>query len=260
MSPLPEPFSALTPGESTQLGGLQHSGVLAGHDLASRWWGGWPATAGKVCYAAACSSVAWARPPCLPRWPGRLQRAPLAAARERTGAGLRNGAFAVAAIGSMMRLVSEGRERRDGMRMGVFGAAQAIAFGLGGMLGTLSIDLSRWLTGSVSTAYAFVFCAQALLFVTAAWLALANQATLPAETSSNSNGPYSTAPGPQPRPDRRPRDHAHESSIPSTQRTPCRKCRRPADACRTSMWPSSAAGRQGQPPPMTWRAPGTRCC
>jgi MFS transporter, BCD family, chlorophyll transporter len=37
--------------------------------------------------------------------------------------------FAVAAIGSMMALAGEGRGRREGTRMGLWGAAQAIAAG-----------------------------------------------------------------------------------------------------------------------------------
>ena len=39
--------------------------------------------------------------------------------------GVANGAFAVAAIGSMMALAGAGREWREGMRMGLWGAAQA---------------------------------------------------------------------------------------------------------------------------------------
>lgn len=170
-----EPFAGavfgLTPGQSTQLGGVQHSGVLAGMitiALIGRMAGEGREGVLRTCLFVGClssaallSSLAFAGftgPP----WPLYLNVIAL---------GFANGAFAVAAIGSMMRLVSEGGKDRDGMRMGVFGAAQAIAFGMGGMVGTLSIDLSRWLTGSVSTAYGIVFCAQAALFATAAWLA-----------------------------------------------------------------------------------------
>ena len=85
--------------------------------------------------------------------------------------GIANGAFAVAAIGSMMALVSQGHENRDGTRMGVWGAAQAMAFGLGGILGTAAVDVTRLLTGSIPLAYAIVFIAQALMFGLAAYLA-----------------------------------------------------------------------------------------
>jgi BCD family chlorophyll transporter-like MFS transporter len=85
--------------------------------------------------------------------------------------GVSNGAFAVAAIGSMMALAGHGRERREGVRMGLWGAAQAIAFGLGGFLGTVAIDLTRYLLDSPVIAYAIVFAGEACLFVVAAGLA-----------------------------------------------------------------------------------------
>ena len=85
--------------------------------------------------------------------------------------GVANGAFAVAAIGSMMGLVSRGNRNRDGVRMGVWGAAQAIAFGLGGIVGTFAVDLTRFATGSALHAYALVFVLQAVLFGVAAVLA-----------------------------------------------------------------------------------------
>ena len=49
--------------------------------------------------------------------------------------GVCNGIFAVAAIGSMMALAGEGREAREGTRMGLWGAAQAVAAGFGGLAG-----------------------------------------------------------------------------------------------------------------------------
>ena len=82
-----------------------------------------------------------------------------------------NGLFAVAAIGSMMGLVGAGRERREGVRMGLWGAAQAIAFGIGGFLGTVAIDLTRALMEAPVPAYATVFAAEAVLFLVAAGLA-----------------------------------------------------------------------------------------
>ena len=48
---------------------------------------------------------------------------------------------------------------------------QAIAIGLGGFLGTLGIDLMRWLLGSAAEAYALVFAAEAVLFLVSAALA-----------------------------------------------------------------------------------------
>jgi BCD family chlorophyll transporter-like MFS transporter len=85
--------------------------------------------------------------------------------------GAANGAFSIAAIASMMRLASEGAGAREGTRMGVWGAAQAIAFGLGGILGTSLSDIARWVVDDLGTAYGVVFLLEALLFVVAAQLA-----------------------------------------------------------------------------------------
>ena len=85
--------------------------------------------------------------------------------------GLANGAFAVAAIGSMMALAGSGRGPREGVRMGLWGAAQAIAFAAGGVVGTLAVDVVRWLTDSPLAAYSAVFAAEAALFLVAARLA-----------------------------------------------------------------------------------------
>ncbi|MGD2025850.1 MAG: PucC family protein, partial [Methyloceanibacter sp.] len=85
--------------------------------------------------------------------------------------GVGNGIFAVAAIGSMMTLASEGRTKREGTRIGLWGAAQAFAFGLGGFLGTVGVDVSRAILGSPTVAYAIVFFIEGLLFVVAAVLA-----------------------------------------------------------------------------------------
>ena len=56
--------------------------------------------------------------------------------------------------------------------MGVWGASQAIAFGIGGFLGTVAVDVLRWATGSSLLAYGSVFVVEALLFGVAAMLAL----------------------------------------------------------------------------------------
>ncbi|NNM00427.1 MAG: BCD family MFS transporter, partial [Gammaproteobacteria bacterium] len=165
-----EPFAGLvfglTPGESTRLAGVQHSGVLlgmlvvafAGRYAPLKYW-----TAGG-CAASALALAALALGGYLaPVWPLKASVFAL---------GLANGAFAVAAIGSMMGLAGAGRAEREGMRMGLFGAAQAIAFGLGGFLGTAGVDAMRYLSNSPVTAYAAVFIAQALLFLVAASLAI----------------------------------------------------------------------------------------
>jgi len=84
--------------------------------------------------------------------------------------GFGNGLFVVGAVGSMMTLASE-HERATGTRMGVFGAAQAIAAGLAGLLATGTLDLARSLL-SDAQAYGLVFTLEALLFLVAALVAL----------------------------------------------------------------------------------------
>ncbi|MEM7764029.1 MAG: BCD family MFS transporter [Pseudomonadota bacterium] len=86
--------------------------------------------------------------------------------------GLANGVFAVAAIGSMMQLVSQGNAGRQGVRMGVWGSAQAIAMGAGSIIGTLLVDLARIVSGEVTLAYLSVFALQTALFIVSALLAL----------------------------------------------------------------------------------------
>jgi BCD family chlorophyll transporter-like MFS transporter len=85
--------------------------------------------------------------------------------------GLSNGVYAVAAIGSMMSLGGSNRNSREGLRMGLWGAAQAIAFGVGGFAGMLASDLARLVMNSSSVAYATVFAAEAALFLLSALLA-----------------------------------------------------------------------------------------
>ncbi|MEL7311035.1 MAG: BCD family MFS transporter [Pseudomonadota bacterium] len=86
--------------------------------------------------------------------------------------GVANGVFAVAAIGNMMRLVGTGKPGRQGVRMGVWGSAQAIAMGTGTVIGTVLVDLARLATDNLALAYATVFSTQAALFFMSALLAL----------------------------------------------------------------------------------------
>lgn len=171
-----EPFAGtvfgLTPGESTRLSGVQHAGVFLGMLLVALACGrlargrlgsllGWTVggciASGAVLLALAFSGFA------VGSWPLRATVFTL---------GVANGAFAVAAIGSMMSLVNDGRAKREGVRMGLWGAAQAIAFGLGGLLGTVAVDLLRWALAAPTSAYALVFAGEAMLFFLAAGLAL----------------------------------------------------------------------------------------
>ncbi|MFN3615512.1 MAG: PucC family protein, partial [Rubrimonas sp.] len=86
--------------------------------------------------------------------------------------GLFNGMFAVAAIGQMMALANAQAPGREGARMGLWGAAQALAFGVGGLVGTASVDVMRLATGDIRLSYAAVFAAEGALFLAAAAMAL----------------------------------------------------------------------------------------
>jgi MFS transporter, BCD family, chlorophyll transporter len=170
-----EPYAGLvfgmTPGESTQLSGVQNSGVLLGMIavaiICTRWGERYLGSV-RVWTIAGCVGSGFALLTLAvagvvgPGWPIPATVFTL---------GLANGCFAVGAIGSMMGLVGAGRRSREGIRMGLWGAAQAFAFALSGICATLLVDLARWVTGSDPAAYAFVFTLEALLFLYASLLA-----------------------------------------------------------------------------------------
>ena len=86
--------------------------------------------------------------------------------------GLFNGIFAVATIGAMMALAGQGREAREGTRMGLWGAAQAVAAGVGGLLGAALADLLRALMPSDAAAFGTVFVIEAGIFAVATVMAV----------------------------------------------------------------------------------------
>ncbi len=69
--------------------------------------------------------------------------------------------FAVAAIGSMMALAGEGREAREGTRMGLWGAAQAMAAGFGGLVGRRCRRCAARLLTTDARAFGTVFLFEA---------------------------------------------------------------------------------------------------
>ena len=172
-----EPFAGLvfglTPGQSTALSGVQNSGVLAGMVLVG-------AASTLFSRSRLLSLRSWTVLGCIgsalalvglvaaanvgPGWPLKPSVFAL---------GFCNGVFAVAAIGSMFSLANAGGKSREGVRMGLFGASQAIAFGIGGFGGTVLADASRLVLGSPVMAYATVFAVESLFFVAAAVLASA---------------------------------------------------------------------------------------
>ncbi len=167
-----EPYSGLvfgfTPGQSTSLSGAQNGGVFLGMVLVGvagtalrlgslRHWviAGCVGSAGALALVSALGQIG----------PG----APLVPAVVLMG--FFNGMFAVAAIGSMMALAGEGREAREGTRMGLWGAAQAIAAGFGGLVGAGLADAMRTVMSDPS-AFGTVFILEALLYLASAFMAV----------------------------------------------------------------------------------------
>jgi BCD family chlorophyll transporter-like MFS transporter len=170
-----EPFAGLifhmTPGQSAQLSGVQHGGVLLGMvlvgvlgarfgDRKSLWMRRWT-IGGCVGSAAALGGLA-AASVVGPGWPLPPTVFVL---------GFANGVFAVSAIGSMMGLAGAGRESGEGVRMGVWGAAQAGAFAIGGFLGAVGVGALRGVFHQPGPAFLLVFCVEALVFLISALLA-----------------------------------------------------------------------------------------
>jgi BCD family chlorophyll transporter-like MFS transporter len=92
--------------------------------------------------------------------------------------GFANGVFAVSAIGSMMGLAgakagpSAGSGSAGaGVRMGVWGAAQAGAFAIGGFLGAVGVDGLRHAFHQPAPAFLCVFVVEAGVFIASAILA-----------------------------------------------------------------------------------------
>lgn len=166
-----EPFAGqvfgMTIGQSTTLAGLQNAGTLAGMIVMAIFGSG-------VLGARLASLRSWMVGGCigsgamlvaLSATP-EMEAAPLTLIYM--GLGFATGAFAAAAIASMMQLAGAGRA---GTRMGLWGAAQAIAFAIGGFAGAVLADIARAALGSAAAGYGAVFLFQAGLFLVAAVLA-----------------------------------------------------------------------------------------
>ncbi len=166
-----EPYAGLvfafTPGQSTSLSGAQNGGVFVGMLVV-----GIAATGFRIGHlrhwvVAGCVGSAFALT--IISVIGILSIAVLTPAVVLLG--FFNGMFAVAAIGSMMALASQGRDAREGTRMGLWGAAQAIAAGFGGLVGAALVDVLRHLTDT-APAFGAVFILEAVLFIAAALMAM----------------------------------------------------------------------------------------
>ncbi len=189
--PILEPFAgrvfAMTVGESTMLASTQHQGVFLGMLTAAVACSGLGIGSMRGWIVAGCTlsatallalaAVAVAGPP-----------APITAVVFALGLG--NGMFTATAIGQMFASASHGPGSREGTRIGFWGAAQGIAFGLGILAGAGAADLFGALLDDPGRAYASVFVLEAGVFLLAAYLA-----TLIALPSRRAAEPAALVPG-----------------------------------------------------------------
>jgi len=167
-----DPFAGkvfgFTPGQSTQLSAALHGGVFLGM-LAVAVVASVPRLARVIpmhrFMLAGClmSALALLMLAGTGMWPS-----PHVLKQTVMALGIANGVFAVSAIASMMTLAGVGGASREGVRIGLWGAAQGVAFGCGGLFAAASSDLARALIGAAGPAYALVFMLEAVLFVVAA--------------------------------------------------------------------------------------------
>ena len=167
-----EPYAGLafgfTPGQSTQLSGAQNGGVFVGMLTVGIAATGLRIGSLRAWVMAGCAGSALAL--LMIAMAGQMASGAAIIQPATMVLGFFNGMFAVAAIGSMMALAGEGRQDREGTRMGLWGAAQAMAAGLGGVLGAGAVDLARHVVAT-PTAFGLVFTVEAGLFVVASLMA-----------------------------------------------------------------------------------------
>jgi BCD family chlorophyll transporter-like MFS transporter len=167
-----EPFAGtvfdMTPGETTKLSGMQHLGVLLGMAFISI------ICSGFFIFKKISSLKLWISLGCFLSAFSLLLLSFIALGKTSFTLretvvllGVSNGIFSIAAIGLMMQLARQGLKKREGIRMGLWGAAQAIAFALGGLMGTIFSDLFRYLFSSDREGYATVFLIESGLFLIA---------------------------------------------------------------------------------------------
>lgn len=172
-------------GRSTQLAAFQHGGVLLGMVVAGL--SGCIIASDKTalmkrCAASGCvaSAIALGGLGLAGFTPSRWPLEAIVAAL-----GLSNGIFAVSAVGLMMSFAGGGRHAGPGARVGLWGAAQAAAFGIGGFVGAFGLDVMRHTIGSGPAAFAVVFGCEAGGFLAAAVIALRLGRTAPARHTAS---------------------------------------------------------------------------
>ncbi|WP_149588126.1 BCD family MFS transporter [Tabrizicola flagellatus] len=165
-----EPYAGLvfayTPGASTSLSGAQHGGMFVGMLAVGIAVSGLKIGSLRAWVVGGCLGSAFML--AVIAVLGQVSVDLLTPAVAVLG--VFSGMFAIASIGAMMQLAGQGRAGREGTRMGVWGASQAIAQGLGGFAGAALVDALR-LAGSTANAFGIVFALEALLFLAAGLMA-----------------------------------------------------------------------------------------
>ena len=168
-----EPYAGLvfglTPGQTTSLSGIQNGGVFIGMLTVGITVSGFKVGSLRIWVFLGCLGSALAL---LTISLFGYYDFGLPISFPVVILGFFNGAFAVGAIGSMMQLAGNGKLNREGTRMGLWGASQAIAAGFGGLLGTVLVDLLRLYFFNPEDAFGLVFFFEAILFIVAALMSL----------------------------------------------------------------------------------------
>ena len=171
--PILEPYAGLifkfSVGESTQLTGYHQSGILLGMIVV-----GFLVTGIKLgslrfwvlfgCFGSGSALI-------LIAILGQISISKDALKYSVALLGFFNGNFAVGAIGSMMELAGNGIKQREGTRMGLWGAGQAIAAGNAMIFSTLFVDVLQSFTNNAAFSYGIIFTIEGILFLASAILA-----------------------------------------------------------------------------------------
>lgn len=168
-----EPYAGLvfglTPGQTTSLSGIQNGGVFVGMLTVGITVSGFKIGSLRNWVFLGCIGSALSL---FSLYLFAYSNFGLSISIPTFALGFCNGTFAVGAIGSMMQLAGKGRSNREGTRMGLWGASQAIAAGFGGLLGTILVDLLRLYFSNPADAFGLVFLFEGLLFILAAFMSL----------------------------------------------------------------------------------------
>lgn len=175
-----EPFAGkvfgFSPGESTQLSSSQYQGAFFGMILSGALAGRRGDRFGSIrtwtfggCAFSGVALIGLSGASFFPQWPLRENVLAL---------GFFNGIFAIAAISWMMTLAGGGKTPREGSRMGLWGAAQAVGTSLGAFLGASSVDVvSLVANADTATPFVVVFGLEGLIFIAAGLYALRMERT-----------------------------------------------------------------------------------